>query len=44
MSFIINNNVEWGQEEIEKSVMVLEIEYTEIHSYFFTHVVEKDST
>lgn len=40
----LNNNVEWGQEEIEKSVMVLDIEYTDIHSYFFTHNVEKIST
>ena len=40
----LNNNVEWGQEEIEKSVMVLDIAYTDIHSYFFTHKVEKNST
>lgn len=40
----LNNNVEWGQEEIEKSVIVLDIEYSDIHSYFFTHKVEKNST
>lgn len=40
----LNNNVEWGQEEIEKSVMVLEIAYSDIHSYFFTHKVENIST
>ena len=37
----LNNNVEWGQEEIEKSVVVLDIAYADIHSYFFTHKVEK---
>ncbi len=40
----LNNNVEWGQEEIEKSVKALDITYTDIHSYFFTHEVEKNST
>lgn len=40
----LNNNVEWGQEEIEKSVMILNIAYSDIHSYFFTHKVEKNST
>lgn len=38
----LNNNVEWGQEEIEKSVMILNIAYSDIHSYFFTHKVEKN--
>lgn len=40
----LNNNVEWGQEEIEKSVIALDIAYTDIHSYFFTHKVENFST
>lgn len=33
----LNNNVEWGQEEIEKAVKVLSIPPNEIHSYFFSH-------
>lgn len=33
----LNNNVEWGQEEIEKAVEILNIPPDEIHSYFFTH-------
>lgn len=40
----LNNNVEWGQEEIEKSAMILDIAYADIHSYFFTHKVENNST
>lgn len=40
----LNNNVEWGQEEIEDAVLALDIPPTEIHSYFFTHEVEKNST
>jgi hypothetical protein len=40
----LNNNVEWGQEEIEKSAMILDIAYSDIHSYFFTHRVENNST
>lgn len=40
----LNNNVEWGQEEIERSVSVLNIEHSDIHSYFFTHEVEKNIT
>ena len=39
----LNNNVEWGQEEIEMSIILLDIEYTDIHSYFFTHKVENNS-
>lgn len=38
----LNNNVEWGQEEIEDSIQSLDIPWTEIHSYFFTHEVEKN--
>lgn len=37
----LNNNVEWGQEEIENAVHVLDIPPTEIHAYFFTRKVEK---
>lgn len=33
----LNNNVEWGQEEIEKAVKVLNIPPNEINSYFFSH-------
>ena len=40
----LNNNVDWGQEEIEKIISVLDITYSDIHSYFFTHIVEKNST
>lgn len=37
----LNNNVEWGQEEMESVIEVLDIPFSEIHSYFFTHKVEK---
>lgn len=37
----LNNNVEWGQEEIENAIEALDIPFNEIHSYFFTHKVEK---
>ncbi|WP_455649071.1 DUF739 family protein [Enterocloster citroniae] len=37
----LNNNVEWGQEEMENVIEVLDIPFTEIHSYFFIHEVEK---
>ncbi len=37
----LNNNVDWGQEEIENAVNALEIPPNEIHSYFFTRKVEK---
>ena len=40
----LNNNVDWGQEKIEKIISVLDIAYSDIHSYFFTHIVEKNST
>ena len=40
----LNNNVEWGQEEMENVIEVLSIPFAEIHSYFFTHEVEKNST
>ncbi len=40
----LNNNVEWGQEEIENAVSALDIPPTEIHSYFFTRKVEKNLT
>lgn len=38
----LNNNVEWGQEEIDNAISVLDISPTEIHSYFFTRKVEKN--
>lgn len=37
----LNNNVDWGQEEIESAVYALDIPPTEIHLYFFTRKVEK---
>lgn len=40
----LNNIVDWGQEEMERAISVLEIPYSEIHSYFFIHKVEKNST
>ena len=40
----LNNNVEWGQEEMEMSILLLDIAHTDIHSYFFTHKVENIST
>lgn len=40
----LNNNVEWGQEEIESTIFALDIPPNEIHSYFFTHKVEKNKT
>lgn len=40
----LNNIVDWGQEEMENTISALEIPYSDIHSYFFTHVVEKNST
>ena len=35
----LNNVVDWGQEEMEHAISVLDI-----HAYFFTHIVEKNST
>lgn len=40
----LNNVVDWGQKEMEDAISVLEIPYSDIHAYFFTHVVEKSST
>lgn len=40
----LNNNVEWGQEEMEMSILLLDIAHTDIHSYFFTHKVANIST
>ncbi|MBQ8640401.1 MAG: DUF739 family protein [Lachnospiraceae bacterium] len=40
----LNNVVDWGQEEIEKAVIALDLPHEEIHFYFFTHEVEKNST
>lgn len=37
----LNNNIEWGQEEIEDAIHALDIPLTEIHTYFFTKKVEK---
>lgn len=38
----LNNNIDWGQEEIDNAVCALDIPITEIHTYFFTHKVEKN--
>lgn len=40
----LNNVIDWGQEEMERTIAVLELPYEEIHTYFFTHEVEKNST
>lgn len=40
----LNNVVDWGQEEMEKAISALDIPHSEIHQYFFTHLVEKNST
>lgn len=40
----LNNVVDWGQKEMEDAISVLEIPYSDIHAYFFTHIVEKNST
>lgn len=40
----LNNIVDWGQEEMENTISVLDIPYSDIHAYFFTHKVEKNST
>lgn len=40
----LNNLVDWDQEEIENVIIALEIPFTDIHAYFFTHTVEKNST
>ena len=40
----LNNLVDWDQEEIENVIIALEIPFTDIHAYFFTHIVEKNST
>jgi hypothetical protein len=40
----LNNVVDWGQEEMEHAISVLDIPESDIHAYFFTHIVEKSST
>lgn len=40
----LNNVVDWGQEEMEDAISVLDIPHSDIHAYFFTHIVEKNST
>lgn len=44
MSNKLNNVVDWGQDEMENAITALEIPYSDIHAYFFSHVVEKNST
>ena len=40
----LNNIVDWGQEEMENAISILEIPNTDINAYFFTHEVKKNST
>ena len=40
----LNNIVDWGQEEMESAIDILEIPSSEIHAYFFAHEVEISST
>lgn len=40
----LNNIVDWGQEEMENAISILEIPNTDIYAYFFTHEVKKNST
>lgn len=40
----LNNLIDWKQEEMEESVEKLGIPFPEIHVYFFTKKVEKNST
>lgn len=40
----LNNVVDWGQEEMEDAIYALDIPYSDIRAYFFTHLVEKNST
>lgn len=40
----LNNVVDWGQEEMEIAISILNIPHSDIHNYFFTHKVEKNST
>lgn len=40
----LNNVVDWGQDEMESAIVALEIPFSDIHSYFFTYLVEKNST
>lgn len=37
----LNNNVEWGQEEMESVIEVLDIPFSEIHSYFLLTKLRK---
>lgn len=40
----LNNVVDWGQDEMESAIVALDIPFSDIHSYFFTHQVEKNLT
>ena len=40
----LNNVVDWGQDEMESAIVALDSPFSDIHSYFFTHQVEKNST
>ena len=40
----LNNVVDWGQDEMENAIHALEIPFSDIHAYFFTHKVENIST
>lgn len=40
----LNNVVDWGQDEMSSAIVALDIPFSDIHSYFFTHQVEKNLT
>lgn len=44
MSYKLNGVTEWTQDEIVKAIKLLNIPPEEIHVYFFTQKVEKNST
>ncbi len=41
VSLKLNQRVEFSQKEIVKAADILQIEDSEIHSYFFTSIVQK---
>jgi len=43
ISYKLNGQVEWTQDNIEKAISILDIPAKEIHIYFFTKKVEKIS-
>ena len=37
----LNNNAQFSQEEIEKTMKLLDIPLEQVEQYFFTHIVQK---